>query len=77
MTTIPESWEQQLRDAANAIPDSLRNRLYAESWSDGTGHRAVDLDRAAEITHAEIDPLLRELDEARLELTTIRTTEES
>ena len=60
MTTTPESWEQQLHDAANAIPDSLRNRLYAESWSDGTGRRAVDLDRAADIAHAEVERLTAE-----------------
>ena len=69
MIDTPEPWEQHLRGAAHTNPESLRNRLYAESWSDGTGRRAVDLDRAAEITHAEIDPLLREIDEARLELT--------
>ncbi|OQO89910.1 hypothetical protein B1813_18900 [Saccharomonospora piscinae] len=60
MTTTPESWEQQLHDAANAIPDSLRSRLYAESWSDGTGRRAVDLDRAADIAHAEVERLTAE-----------------
>lgn len=56
----PESWEQQLHDAANTIPDSLRSRLYAESWSDGTGRRAVDLDRAADIAHAEVERLTAE-----------------
>jgi len=56
----PESWEQQLHDAAHATPDNLRNRLYAESWSDGTGHRAVDLDRAADIAHAEVERLTAE-----------------
>lgn len=73
MTTTPESWEQQLRDAAHTIPDTegmeaIRHalidhtiRLYtALGWS-------VDLDPDDALARAA--EMARQLDEARLELT--------
>jgi len=73
VTTTPESWEQQLRDAAHTIPDTegmeaIRHalidhtiRLYtALGWS-------VDLDPDDALARAA--EMARQLDEARLELT--------
>lgn len=71
----PESWEQQLHDAANTIPDteatpgSLREQIVAalmrvESCCQPTEHHWQ-----ADAVLRVVDPLLRERDEALSELT--------
>lgn len=72
----PESWEQQLHDAANTIPDtetapgSLREQIVAALMRVESCYQPTEMHHwQADAVLRVVDPLLRERDEALSELT--------